>query len=104
MLIYKITNRVNGKVYIGKTNTTIAKRWRKHLNEAKWHDLRHLYAAINKYGKENFSVETVEMCDESEGGEKNIGLSITIPQTNRLGTTSPREEKMEFGRRNINDV
>jgi group I intron endonuclease len=70
MLIYKITNRVNGKVYIGKTNTTIAKRWRKHLNEAKWHDLRHLYAAINKYGKENFTIETIEICDGSEGGER----------------------------------
>jgi group I intron endonuclease len=70
MLIYKITNQTNGKIYIGKTSSTIAKRWRKHLNEAKWHDRRHLYAAINKYGEKNFTIETVEICNVSESGER----------------------------------
>ena len=31
---YKATNTISGKVYIGKTVTTIEKRWNKHLNKA----------------------------------------------------------------------
>ena len=28
--IYKITNNVNGKIYVGKTNRTIKARWKEH--------------------------------------------------------------------------
>lgn len=48
--IYKATNRINGKVYIGKTNNFKA---RKLAHETKPND--HLFSrAIQKYGKENF--------------------------------------------------
>ncbi len=33
--IYKISNIINGKVYIGKTEKTIEERWSKHLENAK---------------------------------------------------------------------
>ena len=29
--IYKIINNINGKIYIGKTNFTIEKRWKEHF-------------------------------------------------------------------------
>lgn len=60
--IYKITNNINGKIYIGKTNFTIEKRWKEHCNDFKKETLqkRPLYSAMKKYGIENFSVEEVE--------------------------------------------
>lgn len=68
--IYKITNQVNKKIYIGKTLETIEERWRHHKNDAKRFTVhgeknkhRPLYSAINKYGIENFTIEMVEECD-----------------------------------------
>lgn len=62
--IYKITNKINGKVYIGKTLNSIQKRWREHLNDSKRrrYEKRPLYSAINKYGEENFEIEQIEEC------------------------------------------
>ena len=62
--IYKITNKVNGKVYIGKTIYSIQKRWEEHLRDAKKSrcEKRPLYNAINKYSKENFKIEQIEEC------------------------------------------
>lgn len=62
--IYKITNKVNGKVYIGKTTYSIQKRWKEHLKAAKnsKSEKRPLYSAINKYGAENFKIEQIEEC------------------------------------------
>lgn len=60
--IYKITNKVNGKVYIGKTTCVIEKRFREHINDSKKErcNKRPLYDAINKYGEDNFYIEIVE--------------------------------------------
>lgn len=62
--IYKITNKLNGKIYIGKTECTIAKRWKEHLNKIDdYAGKRPLYSALKKYGIENFLIEEVEKCD-----------------------------------------
>lgn len=59
--IYKIVNNINNKIYIGKTVETVERRFYEHLNEAKTNRFfRPLYAAMNKYGLENFTVETIE--------------------------------------------
>lgn len=61
--IYKISNNINGKVYIGKTLYTIERRWKQHLTNAVSHEyLWHLplYAAMRKYGIINFSVSEIE--------------------------------------------
>lgn len=65
--IYKITNQINGKVYIGKTVGTIETRWREHKHEAskERNRSRPIYRALNKYGLENFTVEEIEQCDIS---------------------------------------
>lgn len=60
MLVYKITNNINGKVYIGITEQSLAQRWNQHLLKAKQGDARHLYNAMRKYGIDNFSIEIVE--------------------------------------------
>ena len=59
MQIYKITNLINDKFYIGKTTKTLAKRWEKHQKHNK---CPKLYNAIQKYGASNFKIENVEFC------------------------------------------
>lgn len=65
--IYVITNEVNGKQYVGKTTDTIKIRFKKHLEEYDRSrcEKRPLYAAMNKYGIEHFSVQQLEECDLS---------------------------------------
>lgn len=75
--IYKITNNVNGKIYVGKTKDTINNRYKAHLKQAlKNKDLNitssRLYNAINKYGVENFSVEQIEECPYEILSEREI--------------------------------
>ena len=70
--IYVITNQVNGKQYVGKTTQSVDKRFKEHLRAAKRHSFekRPLYRAIRKYGKENFSVQTLEETQVPEDREK----------------------------------
>jgi group I intron endonuclease len=62
--IYKITNKLNGKMYIGKTTCNVQKRWKEHLHDYKKsrYEKRPLYDAMLKYGPENFYIEKVEEC------------------------------------------
>ena len=67
--IYKKTNKVNGKIYIGKTILTEPQRWQQHLyyaqNNQRERDCPYLCNAILKYGKENFTREIIEEIDNS---------------------------------------
>ena len=62
--IYKISNNINNKVYIGKTNLNIQERFKQHLRDSKKEYLEHrpLYNAIRKYGSEHFTIECIEEC------------------------------------------
>lgn len=64
--VYKITNLVNGKIYIGSSNN-INYRWRQHVSKlnAGTHCNSHLQNSWNIYGKDNFKFEVIEKCDES---------------------------------------
>lgn len=72
--IYKITNKINGKIYIGKTMRTIPVRWREHIRDSGMIPnvkpcTRHIsiiHHAIAKYGVDSFSVEEVEKCDNEQ--------------------------------------
>jgi len=58
--IYKITNNVNQKIYIGQTSRNIDIRWKEHCRHLK--NNMPICKAINKYGKENFIIENIEEC------------------------------------------
>lgn len=57
--IYKITNNINGKIYVGK-RSTIEKNLE---NDTYFGSGKILRLAIKKYGKENFTKEIIESCD-----------------------------------------
>ena len=58
--LYKITNLINGKIYIGQTIHP-KKRWWEHKQRAKTHyDNYPLHLAIDKYGEDNFKSEIIE--------------------------------------------
>lgn len=68
-IIYKITNKVNGKSYIGQTRYTIEFRWRQHQHKK---DNTYFHNAIHKYGIENFSIEVLEECDTKDLNSREI--------------------------------
>lgn len=70
--IYKITNTVNNKIYIGQTTKTIEERFQKHIQKAKQHVNRYLYDAMNHYGYDNFKIEPIEECDNNLLNEREI--------------------------------
>ena len=70
-IIYKITNHINNKVYIGQTIGTLPKRWREHCFQAKeGNKTYYLYQAMRKYGIENFSIEQIEVCPNQKLNER----------------------------------
>lgn len=59
MIIYKITNKINGKIYIGQSIHQFNKRYR----SGKWWLYTHnkyLKNSVDKYGLDNFDVEIIE--------------------------------------------
>lgn len=64
--VYKITNLVNGKIYVGSSKD-INKRWYQHKNSLTndTHGNLHLQNAWNKYGGQNFKFEIIEECEPS---------------------------------------
>lgn len=61
--IYMITNDINGKQYIGKTQyNDINKRWKEHCSDynKQHYENRPLYSAMKLYGLEHFHIEPIE--------------------------------------------
>lgn len=94
--IYKITNKINGKCYIGQSND-INRRWQQELSpNAKLNP--HLARAFEKYGTYNFEFEIIEEChrellNEREqfwinlynSADKNFGYNKTLGGDGNLG-------------------
>ena len=70
--IYQITNDINEKIYIGKTESSIENRFREHCNDAfrERNEKRPLYSAIRKYGIEHFHIKLIEETNDPEEREK----------------------------------
>lgn len=70
--IYQIINDLNQKVYIGKTEFSIEKRFKEHCQDAIKTQTKNrpLYAAMRKYGIEHFHIELIEETDNPEEREK----------------------------------
>jgi group I intron endonuclease len=60
MLIYKVTNQINQKSYVGKTELSLSRRKSNHLSDAKRGCEFAFHRALRKYGEENFAWEVLE--------------------------------------------
>lgn len=73
--IYKITNNINGKCYVGQSDN-IERRWREHKKRAFKIDNNQqtnlLYRAMQKYGIDNFKFEILEECTKDCLDEREI--------------------------------
>lgn len=61
MIIYKVTNLINGKIYIGLTKKKLEERMKDHIKEVKAKRRNNFfYNAVRKYGWSNFKIETID--------------------------------------------
>ena len=71
--IYKITNLINNKIYIGQS-INIYQRWEAHkytsLNKNSKEYNIYFHNALRKYGINNFFFEIVELCDKDKLDER----------------------------------
>ena len=58
MFIYKITNKLNGKIYVGQTTRNPIERFKEHK-----HADSIIGKAIRKYGTENFEIDILDECE-----------------------------------------
>lgn len=67
--IYQITNKKNGKIYIGYTKCTPEHRFEEHWR-CRFCDDSILHRAMKKYGKNSFEVKGIEQISEEQWVEK----------------------------------
>jgi len=91
-IIYKITNLVNDKIYIGKTKEFyginvpygIESRFKKHICDAKGHRGCPLLGnAIRKHGEENFIIEKLKNCKLEDVDDNEVALIKHYDATNK---------------------
>lgn len=79
--IYKITNKINGKFYIGQS-VDIKRRFMEH--KTPHGRMTSIKLAIKKYGKENFLFEVIEECGVEELDAREVyWIAKLKPQYNR---------------------
>lgn len=86
-VIYRATNKLNGKSYIGFTSRTLEERLREHKKESQRKITKtHFHSAIRKYGIESFSFEMLE-----EGEDQRIGKDSR--ESHWIGILNPAYNK-----------
>jgi hypothetical protein len=71
-IVYKITNKQNGKSYVGHTVRTLEQRWKAHLSSCRQGSKFRFHSAIRKYGIDSWDFEIlfenadVQICKKKE--------------------------------------
>jgi group I intron endonuclease len=58
-IVYLLTNKQNGKVYVGQTTHTLERRWKLHISASNGPSQRIIHRAIRKYGSVAFSQQVL---------------------------------------------
>lgn len=99
MIIYKATNKINGKCYIGQTRHSLEHRKTIHLRCAKKGVETHFYQAIRKYGEENFEWEII--CSTNDKQRLNELETFYIQKYNSI---KQGYNMVDGGNNNIMDI
>ena len=103
--IYKITNQINGKIYIGKHSTD-------NLDDGYMGSGKLILKAEQKYGKENFTKEYLAFCDTEEKlnwfekfyikkfNAREVGYNLTDGGDGHLGFIMTEETKQKLSEAN----
>lgn len=112
--IYKITNLINKKIYIGQSEN-IERRWKEHRNrpfqkKSSQYETP-LYKAIRKYGINNFTFEILEECKKEELDSKEIYYIKFFDSHNEKngynltdGGNNSRTEKLLLSEQQVNEI
>jgi group I intron endonuclease len=63
IIIYLVKNKIDGKVYIGKTSQKLRRRWSHHVSHAS-KDQYYFHRAISKYGADVFEVSEIDQTED----------------------------------------
>ncbi len=93
--IYKITNCINQKLYVGLTLSDAETRFKKHISMIYSNGCSALYGAIKKYGIESFIVETICLSND-----KKELMNLEKHYISELNTVSPNGYNLTTGGEN----
>ena len=93
--IYKITNCINQKLYVGLTLSDAETRFKKHISMIYSNGCSALYGAIKKYGIESFIVETICLSND-----KKELMNLEKHYISELNTISPNGYNLTTGGEN----
>ena len=66
MIVYKATNRLNGKIYIGQSQQPLQERIKGHFRFSRYKEGGAFQKAMREYGSNNFKWEVLRICDNIE--------------------------------------
>ena len=97
--IYKITNKINGKAYIGQS-VCLERRFAEHKRRSE----QQIDQAIQKYGIENFTFEVIEECNAEELNDREeywtLHYNSIVPNGYNIGVV----KTLSFGENNGNSI
>jgi group I intron endonuclease len=90
MVVYLITNKINGKKYVGWTSKSLEVRWKQHSYQHS--GCLALLRAINKHGVENFTTEILFTVPTKE-----LAIRLEIEYIEKYKTISPNGYNLTSG-------
>ena len=105
--VYKITNKITGKIYIGITNQGSGARYRHHWYESRIGEPSPIHRSMAKYGEDNFTLDIIDFAETYEelkekekfwikkfnSTDRNIGYNLTEGGDGTFGRTHSEETK-----------
>ncbi len=105
--VYKITNKVTNKIYIGITNQGSGARYRHHWYESRIREPSPIHRSMAKYGEDNFTLEIIDFADtydelkekekywikQYNSTDKSIGYNLTEGGDGTFGRKHSEETK-----------